>query len=221
MEETQGLTFEEEVEATETVADLDDELSEQDVADFRAASAQVTALRQQSIGADQAELLRRKALVALARGGDVMLVKHRRGPEGEAFRLQIAGAERIGRLFGIRLGPAQRVDDEFGYCGPDDKPEMVYQATYRIEAMDPTTGQTIGREGHADTAHGLLRGKNARDPEVRAHVRNTAETRAVTKAIGHLTGLLYISPDELRDAAGGSLNVAEVTYREGGATRAS
>lgn len=211
MEETQGLTFEEEVEATETVADLDDELSEQDVADFRAASAQVTALRQQSIGADQAELLRRKALVALARGGDVMLVK-----QGAAFRLQIAGAERIGRLFGIRLGPAEPMREEFGWCGPEGKEETVYQATYRVTATDPSTGQTIGREGHADTAHGLLRGKNARDPEVRAHVRNTAETRAVTKAIGHLTGLLYISPDELRDAAGGGLNVAEVTYREGG-----
>jgi hypothetical protein len=213
-EETQGLTLHqspETEEATETEADFDSDLTEQDIADFRAATSQVVALRQQSIGADEAELLRRKALVALARGGDVMLVK-----QGAAFRLQIAGAERIGRLFGIRLGPAQRVDDEFGYCGPEDKPELVYQATYRIEAMDPTTGQTIGREGHADTAHGLLRGKNARDPEVRAHVRNTAETRAVTKAIGHLTGLLYISPDELRDAAGGGLNVAEVTYREGG-----
>ncbi len=174
---------------------------------IRSPEEQLAALRTQALTADAVELLRQKALQSLARGGDIMMVKM-----GNGYRLQVAGAERIARLLGLLVSPADPVPEEFGICGKNND---IYQATYRVTVTDPYTGQSITREGHADTEHGLLAGKDARDGHIRALIRNSAESRAFTKAVGHLTGLLSISPAELQAAGIGTGNVSRVDYRGG------
>ena len=78
-------------------------------------------------------------------------------------------------------------------------------ATYRHRDR-PIDRQTIGREGRR---HGDGCAEERRDPE--GHIRNTAETRAVTKAIGTSPPALHLT-DELR-AACGSLN-APMSFTE-------
>lgn len=194
--------------AYDVALELDDEVTEEEVALEMARVQRLQEASALALGVDTALEQRRNILRLLRAVGQPGLV-----PMGKVLRLQVTGAEAIARILGITVGDFVQDEAEFGFY-EDGK---QYMATYRVTVTDGAGAQHT-EEGHANTTSGMTKGHNAADPSVRAVVRAAAQHRAVTKAVGHMLGVLYVDAAELAAATGDSLFLKElsaVTYREG------